>query len=83
MLKAWKVEHLSLSRKILFYVSDYFIFQWLALKEKHPKLVYLRQIGWWISTYSLEFCSQPYLVEKTTCLFQRLLQILRIIGGEE
>lgn len=39
-----RVEHLSLSGKILFHLSDYFIVQWPALKEKYPKAVYLGRI---------------------------------------
>lgn len=39
-----RVEHLSLSGKILFHLSDYFIVQWLTLKEKYPKSVYLGRI---------------------------------------
>ncbi|XP_043431563.1 UDP-N-acetylglucosamine transferase subunit ALG14 homolog [Prionailurus viverrinus] len=39
-----RVEHLSLSGKILFRLSDYFIVQWPALKEKYPKSVYLGRI---------------------------------------
>ncbi|XP_009211599.2 UDP-N-acetylglucosamine transferase subunit ALG14 homolog isoform X1 [Papio anubis] len=39
-----RVETLSLSGKILFHLSDYFIVQWPALKEKYPKSVYLGRI---------------------------------------
>ncbi|XP_067394529.1 UDP-N-acetylglucosamine transferase subunit ALG14 isoform X2 [Emydura macquarii macquarii] len=39
-----RVETLSLSGKILYYFSDYFIVQWPALKEKYPKSVYLGRI---------------------------------------
>ncbi|XP_032279049.1 UDP-N-acetylglucosamine transferase subunit ALG14 homolog [Phoca vitulina] len=39
-----RVEHLSLSGRILFHLSDYFIVQWPALKEKYPKSVYLGRI---------------------------------------
>ncbi|XP_055002330.1 UDP-N-acetylglucosamine transferase subunit ALG14 homolog isoform X1 [Sorex araneus] len=39
-----RVENLSLSGKILFYLSDYFIVQWPTLKEKYPKSVYLGRI---------------------------------------
>ncbi|XP_001924741.1 UDP-N-acetylglucosamine transferase subunit ALG14 homolog isoform X3 [Sus scrofa] len=39
-----RVEHLSLSGKILFHLSDYFIVQWPALKKKYPKSVYLGRI---------------------------------------
>lgn len=39
-----RVENLSLSGKILFHLSDYFIVQWPALKEKYPKSVYLGRI---------------------------------------
>nr|XP_044994330.1 UDP-N-acetylglucosamine transferase subunit ALG14 homolog isoform X3 [Jaculus jaculus] len=39
-----RVETLSLSGKILFYLSDYFIVQWPTLKEKYPKSVYLGRI---------------------------------------
>ncbi|XDB48623.1 hypothetical protein AB1E18_002203 [Capra hircus] len=39
-----RVEHLSLSGKILFHLSDYFIVQWPTLKEKYPKSVYLGRI---------------------------------------
>ncbi|XP_019489587.1 PREDICTED: UDP-N-acetylglucosamine transferase subunit ALG14 homolog [Hipposideros armiger] len=39
-----RVDHLSLSGKILFHLSDYFIVQWPALKEKYPKSVYLGRI---------------------------------------
>ncbi|KFQ18852.1 UDP-N-acetylglucosamine transferase subunit ALG14, partial [Merops nubicus] len=39
-----RVETLSLSGKILYYFSDYFIVQWPDLKEKYPKSVYLGRI---------------------------------------
>ncbi|KAM6327050.1 UDP-N-acetylglucosamine transferase subunit ALG14 [Podargus strigoides] len=39
-----RVETLSLSGKILYYFSDYFIVQWPNLKEKYPKSVYLGRI---------------------------------------
>ncbi|XP_006882553.1 PREDICTED: UDP-N-acetylglucosamine transferase subunit ALG14 homolog [Elephantulus edwardii] len=39
-----RVETLSLSGKILYYLSDYFLVQWPALKEKYPKSVYLGRI---------------------------------------
>ncbi|XP_029419686.1 UDP-N-acetylglucosamine transferase subunit ALG14 homolog isoform X2 [Nannospalax galili] len=39
-----RVETLSLSGKILLHLSDYFIVQWPALKEKYPKSVYLGRI---------------------------------------
>ncbi|XP_027578555.2 UDP-N-acetylglucosamine transferase subunit ALG14 homolog [Pipra filicauda] len=39
-----RVETLSLSGKILYYFSDYFIVQWPHLKEKYPKSVYLGRI---------------------------------------
>ncbi|XP_034635173.1 UDP-N-acetylglucosamine transferase subunit ALG14 homolog isoform X1 [Trachemys scripta elegans] len=39
-----RVETLSLSGKILYYFSDYFIVQWPALKEKYPKSIYLGRI---------------------------------------
>ncbi|XP_049621769.1 UDP-N-acetylglucosamine transferase subunit ALG14 homolog [Suncus etruscus] len=39
-----RVENLSLSGKILFHLSDHFIVQWPALKEKYPKSVYLGRI---------------------------------------
>ncbi|XP_053929746.1 LOW QUALITY PROTEIN: UDP-N-acetylglucosamine transferase subunit ALG14 homolog [Cuculus canorus] len=39
-----RVETLSLSGKILYYFSDYFIVQWRDLKEKYPKSVYLGRI---------------------------------------
>ncbi|XP_061859384.1 UDP-N-acetylglucosamine transferase subunit ALG14 homolog isoform X4 [Colius striatus] len=39
-----RVETLSLSGKILYYFSDYFIVQWPGLKEKYPKSVYLGRI---------------------------------------
>ncbi|XP_055962566.1 UDP-N-acetylglucosamine transferase subunit ALG14 homolog [Sorex fumeus] len=39
-----RVENLSLSGKILFHLSDYFIVQWPTLKEKYPKSVYLGRI---------------------------------------
>ncbi|EHH50089.1 hypothetical protein EGM_00857 [Macaca fascicularis] len=39
-----RVETLSLSGKILFHLSDYFIVQWPALKEKYPQSVYLGRI---------------------------------------
>ncbi|XP_004689575.1 PREDICTED: UDP-N-acetylglucosamine transferase subunit ALG14 homolog [Condylura cristata] len=39
-----RVENLSLSGKILFHLSDFFIVQWPALKEKYPKSVYLGRI---------------------------------------
>ncbi|XP_063154354.1 UDP-N-acetylglucosamine transferase subunit ALG14 homolog isoform X1 [Candoia aspera] len=39
-----RVENLSLSGKILYHFSDYFIVQWPALKEKYPKSLYLGRI---------------------------------------
>ncbi|XP_053447414.1 UDP-N-acetylglucosamine transferase subunit ALG14 homolog [Nycticebus coucang] len=39
-----RVETLSMSGKILFHLSDYFIVQWPTLKEKYPKSVYLGRI---------------------------------------
>ncbi|XP_054240551.1 UDP-N-acetylglucosamine transferase subunit ALG14 homolog [Indicator indicator] len=39
-----RVETLSLSGKILYYLSDYFIVQWPELKEKYPRSVYLGRI---------------------------------------
>lgn len=39
-----RVETLSLSGKILWNLSDYFIVQWPTLKEKYPKSVYLGRI---------------------------------------
>lgn len=39
-----RVETLSLSGKILWNISDYFIVQWPTLKEKYPKSVYLGRI---------------------------------------
>ncbi|NXD38874.1 ALG14 transferase, partial [Copsychus sechellarum] len=39
-----RVETLSLSGKILYYFSDYFIVQWPELKKKYPKSVYLGRI---------------------------------------
>ncbi|XP_059122154.1 UDP-N-acetylglucosamine transferase subunit ALG14 homolog [Peromyscus eremicus] len=39
-----RVETLSLSGKILRHLSDFFIVQWPALKEKYPKSVYLGRI---------------------------------------
>ncbi|XP_051021647.1 UDP-N-acetylglucosamine transferase subunit ALG14 homolog [Acomys russatus] len=39
-----RVETLSLSGKILLHLSDYFIVQWPALKEKYPKSVYLGRV---------------------------------------
>lgn len=82
-----RVEHLSLSGKILFHLSDYFIVQWPALKEKYPKSVYLGRIVWQMTAYFSRIL-QPTIfiitgVEKTTCLLWRLLRVLRIIGSEE
>ncbi|XP_037355093.1 UDP-N-acetylglucosamine transferase subunit ALG14 homolog [Talpa occidentalis] len=39
-----RVENLSLSGKILFHLSDYFVVQWPTLKEKYPKSVYLGRL---------------------------------------
>ncbi|XP_058032090.1 calponin-3 isoform X3 [Ahaetulla prasina] len=39
-----RVENLSLSGKILYYFSDYFIVQWPALKQKYPKSLYFGRI---------------------------------------
>ncbi|XP_006005759.1 UDP-N-acetylglucosamine transferase subunit ALG14 homolog [Latimeria chalumnae] len=39
-----RVETLSLSGKILYYFSDYFIVQWPSLKEKYPKSIYLGRV---------------------------------------
>ncbi|XP_067290883.1 UDP-N-acetylglucosamine transferase subunit ALG14 homolog isoform X2 [Pseudorasbora parva] len=39
-----RVETLSLSGKILYYLSDYFFVQWAPLKDKYPKAVYLGRL---------------------------------------
>ncbi|XP_037682511.1 UDP-N-acetylglucosamine transferase subunit ALG14 homolog [Choloepus didactylus] len=39
-----RVETLSLSGKILYHLSDYFIVQWPTLREKYPKSLYLGRI---------------------------------------
>ncbi|XP_069823834.1 UDP-N-acetylglucosamine transferase subunit ALG14 [Dendropsophus ebraccatus] len=39
-----RVESLSLSGKILYYVADHFIVQWPLLKDKYPNSVYLGRI---------------------------------------
>ncbi|KAJ7332480.1 hypothetical protein JRQ81_014660 [Phrynocephalus forsythii] len=39
-----RVENLSLSGKILYWFSDYFIVQWPALKVKYPKSLYFGRI---------------------------------------
>ncbi|XP_051969536.1 UDP-N-acetylglucosamine transferase subunit ALG14 homolog [Xyrauchen texanus] len=39
-----RVETLSLSGKILYYLSDYFFVQWVPLKDKYPKSVYLGKL---------------------------------------
>ncbi|XP_016071796.1 PREDICTED: UDP-N-acetylglucosamine transferase subunit ALG14 homolog [Miniopterus natalensis] len=39
-----RVEHLSLSGKILHHFCDYFVVQWPTLKQKYPKSVYLGRI---------------------------------------
>ncbi|KAK9953131.1 hypothetical protein ABG768_017152 [Culter alburnus] len=39
-----RVETLSLSGKILYYLSDYFFVQWASLKDKYPKAVYLGRL---------------------------------------
>ncbi|KFP73948.1 UDP-N-acetylglucosamine transferase subunit ALG14, partial [Apaloderma vittatum] len=39
-----RVETLSLSGKILYYFSDYFLVQWPDLKDRYPKSVYLGRI---------------------------------------
>ncbi|XP_053326371.1 UDP-N-acetylglucosamine transferase subunit ALG14 homolog [Spea bombifrons] len=39
-----RVESLSLSGRILYYFSDYFIVQWPSLKEKYPNSIYLGRI---------------------------------------
>ncbi|NXA09884.1 ALG14 transferase, partial [Sapayoa aenigma] len=39
-----RVKTLSLSGRILYYFTDYFIVQWPDLKEKYPKSVYLGRI---------------------------------------
>ncbi|XP_066103350.1 UDP-N-acetylglucosamine transferase subunit ALG14 [Saccopteryx bilineata] len=39
-----RVEHLSLSGRILLPLSDYFLVQWPALKKKYPKSVYLGRL---------------------------------------
>ncbi|KAL1006686.1 hypothetical protein UPYG_G00075390 [Umbra pygmaea] len=39
-----RVESLSLSGRILYYLSDYFFVQWSTLKEKYPKSIYLGRI---------------------------------------
>ncbi|XP_028666947.1 UDP-N-acetylglucosamine transferase subunit ALG14 homolog isoform X1 [Erpetoichthys calabaricus] len=39
-----RVETLSLSGKILYYLSDYFFVQWPNLKEKYPRSIYLGRV---------------------------------------
>ncbi|KAM4021472.1 UDP-N-acetylglucosamine transferase subunit ALG14 [Anomaloglossus baeobatrachus] len=39
-----RVESLSLSGRILYYVADHFIVQWPLLKDKYPKSTYLGRI---------------------------------------
>ncbi|KAM4641536.1 UDP-N-acetylglucosamine transferase subunit ALG14 [Discoglossus pictus] len=39
-----RVENLSMSGRILYYLSDYFIVQWPNLKCKYPKSIYLGRI---------------------------------------
>ncbi|XP_069795177.1 UDP-N-acetylglucosamine transferase subunit ALG14 isoform X3 [Narcine bancroftii] len=39
-----RVETLSLSGKILYYLSDYFFVQWPTLQEKYPKAVFLGRL---------------------------------------
>ncbi|XP_077101187.1 UDP-N-acetylglucosamine transferase subunit ALG14 isoform X1 [Siphateles boraxobius] len=39
-----RVETLSLSGKILYYLSDYFFVQWAPLKDKYPKSIYLGRL---------------------------------------
>ncbi|XP_077308985.1 UDP-N-acetylglucosamine transferase subunit ALG14 isoform X2 [Lithobates pipiens] len=39
-----RVESLSLSGKLLYYIADYFIVQWPLLKDKYPKSMYLGRI---------------------------------------
>ncbi|TRY56027.1 hypothetical protein DNTS_013857 [Danionella cerebrum] len=39
-----RVETLSLSGKILYYLSDYFFVQWPPLKKNHPKAIYLGRL---------------------------------------
>ena len=82
-----RVEHLSLSGKILFHLSDYFIVQWPTLKEKYPKSVYLGRIVW-PTTYFLRILLATVFTvngEQKNYMFfiKKLLKILRIIGGQE
>ncbi|KAM4721494.1 UDP-N-acetylglucosamine transferase subunit ALG14 [Rhinophrynus dorsalis] len=39
-----RVESLSLSGRLLYYFTDYFIVQWPCLKEKYPNAIYLGRI---------------------------------------
>lgn len=39
-----RVETLSLSGKILYYFADYFFVQWVPLKERYPKAIYLGRL---------------------------------------
>ncbi|KAG9483118.1 hypothetical protein GDO78_009195, partial [Eleutherodactylus coqui] len=39
-----RVESLSLSGRILYYVADQFIVQWPVLKDKYPNAIYLGRI---------------------------------------
>lgn len=39
-----RVESLSLSGRLLYYIADYFIVQWPLLKDKYPKSMYLGRI---------------------------------------
>ncbi|KPP77697.1 UDP-N-acetylglucosamine transferase subunit ALG14-like, partial [Scleropages formosus] len=39
-----RVETLSLSGKILYYLSDYFFVQWSTLKDKYPGSIYMGRI---------------------------------------
>ena len=39
-----RVEGLSLSGKLLYYVADYFVVQWPELQEKYPRATYIGRI---------------------------------------
>ncbi|XP_056306599.1 UDP-N-acetylglucosamine transferase subunit ALG14 homolog [Danio aesculapii] len=39
-----RVETLSLSGKMLYYISDYFFVQWAQLKDKYPSAIYMGRL---------------------------------------
>lgn len=65
-----RVETLSLSGKILYYLSDYFFVQWAPLKDKYPKSIYLGRLEWGehLQKTKFSFCMTSWIQLRITCI---------------